>query len=589
MKKKISTTLSVTFIVLNVCLVGIITILFMFYSYNRMYEDGTSNLTQNVDNIMGQIDYRLTNLDQTIVDTLTIPDFVEEWNIYQQEKDIETEKWLKHALIDAYKNKLDIRRVIIYDENGNCISTDTVSVSRAEVKERFALIANKYDLNRANSHVFLEPHIDFWRPELEVEVIAEVKPIKDKDSNVVGYIEVQQNYFYISEICDIDWNKDPVSVFVFMGDYNNCLYEKRTADCKESTEFYANQSNRYMKLRKNGKQTFAIASSNYYDCRTLVILPDRILYKTLYGLLGGILLLDIAVVAVSVIYTILTTKSIMLPLQNLVKHMENINLENLNTEYKSKNTNWETEILESTFDSMTKRLNAALEKQEKMNQVQTKTLFGALQAEIGPHFLYNSLGSIANMCERGENEAAADVCYSLTEILRYASNYAAAEVVLTEEIANIRAYFAIMKGRYRERLKYSIEIEDSGANYVMLPKLTIQPLVENAIKYSLMEKEQVNVEVYIKTSKDRTVLIQVRDNGCGISDDAKKKIQEKIEQYKNNIDEKEIMDNIQFGKMGLTGTLIRQEIFFGECFQYEIQNNENGEGMTISLMFDMKF
>lgn len=554
-----------------------------------MYEDGTSNLTQSVENIMSQVDSRLTNLDQTIVDALTTPDFVDEWLMYQENNDETAEKWLKHTLTDAYKNKLDIRRVIIYDEAGNCISTDKYSVSQNEIKERFEHIANTYDLNRANSHVFLEPHIDFWRPELNVEVIAEVKPIKDRESNVVGYIEVQQNYFYVSEICDIDWNKDPVSVFVFMGDYNNCLYEKRTADCKESTEFYANQSNRYMKIRKNGNQTFAIASSNYYDCRTLVILPDRILYKTLYDLMWGILLLDIAVVAVSVVYIILTTKSIMLPLQNLVSHMENINLDNLNIDYKHGKTNWETEILESTFDAMTKRLNSALEKQEKMNQVQTKTLFGALQAEIGPHFLYNSLGSIANMCERGENEAAADVCYSLTEILRYASNYAEAEVSLTEEVGNIRAYLAIMKGRYRERLKYSIEVEDNGANYVMIPKLTIQPLVENAIKYSLMEKEQVNVDVYIKTSGDRTVLIQVKDNGCGISEETKEKISERIEQYRNHIDEEEIMDNIQFGKMGLTGTLIRLEIFFGECFRYEIQNNADSEGMTISLMFDMKF
>lgn len=589
MKKKISTTLSAAFVILNVCLVGIITIVFLVYSRNRMYEDGTSNLTQSVENIMSQVDSRLTNLDQTIVDALTTPNFVDEWGMYQEEHDKTAEKWLKQTLTDAYKNKLDIRRVIIYDESGNCISTDKYSVSEAEIKERFAQIASAYDLNRANSHVFLEPHIDFWRPELNVEVIAEVKPIKDRESNVVGYIEVQQNYFYISEICDIDWNKDPVSVFVFMGDYNNCLYEKRTADCKESTEFYANQSNRYMKIRKSGNQTFAIASSNYYDCRTLVILPDRIMYKTLYDLMCGILLLDVAVVAVSVIYIILTTKSIMLPLQNLVSHMENINLDNLSIDYTHGKTNWETEILESTFDSMTKRLNSALEKQEKMNQVQTKTLFGALQAEIGPHFLYNSLGSIANMCERGENEAAADVCYSLTEILRYASDYAEAEVTLTEEVGNIRAYLAIMKGRYRERLKYSIEVEDNGANYVMIPKLTIQPLVENAIKYSLMEKEQVHVGVYIRSSGDRTVLIQVRDNGCGISEETKKKIQDRIEQYKNHIDEEEIMDNIQFGKMGLTGTLIRLEIFFGECFQYKIENSEDSGGMTISLMFDMKF
>ena len=134
--------------------------------------------------------------------------------------------------------------------------------------------------------------------------------------------------------------------------------------------------------------------------------------------------------------------------------------------------NWESKILENAFNNMKSRLRYAIEKEKKMTEVQTKTLFSILQSEISPHFLYNTLGSIANMCETGKNEEAADACYSLTEIMRYSSNFAVSEVTLHEEIQNLRSYFSIMKSRYRQRFEYEMEIDEDILDF-MIPKLTL--------------------------------------------------------------------------------------------------------------------
>lgn len=243
--------------------------------------------------------------------------------------------------------------------------------------------------------------------------------------------------------------------------------------------------------------------------------------------------------------------------------------------------NWESKILENAFNNMKSRLRYAIEKEKKMTEVQTKTLFSILQSEISPHFLYNTLGSIANMCETGKNEEAADACYSLTEIMRYSSNFAVSEVTLHEEIQNLRSYFSIMKSRYRQRFEYEMEIDEDILDF-MIPKLTLQPIVENGIKYSLLEKEVVVVKVFL-VRFDGNIIIEIKDNGVGISEEDAKKVRQRIEKFQNDDGTKEITENIQIGGMGLSGTLIRLSIYFGERFSYELLRNNDEGGTTIVL------
>lgn len=590
MKKiKISTVLSAAYIVLNLCLIGGMAIWFYGYNHQITYEDGVANIVQNTASVMKQVDSCLTSMEQTIVDTLANADFVDNWVSYQKNGDEQAKKKVKMAMINAYKNKLDVRRVIIYDEEGNCICTGQNSVSREEIQERFCEVREKYDLeNYANSRVFLEPHVDFWQPELAVTVIAEIKPVKNRESQIVGYIEVQQNKLYITDACKMMWNKDPLSVFVFFGDYNICLYERITEDCGGTAVEYSKLTEQYMSARRYEESIVATSSSNYYNCRTVAVLPNRIMYKSLNHTFRSVMMMAGFVVIFTVCFILLMTRIIMHPVKRLISRMQNTDLDNLSIRRTRKRTNWETEIVESTFDEMSERLFNAVEKQQEMAKMQTKTLFGILQAEIGPHFLYNSLGSIANMCERGENEEAADMCYSLTEILRYSSSYATPDVLLSEEIANLNSYMTLMKGRYRHRISYEINVS-GNVNHLVLPKLTLQPLVENAIKYALMEEEMVKIKVDINARDAGNVTILVKDNGCGFSEETKQMIEERINKYKKQTGEEEILENIQFGGMGLSGTLIRLGIFFGDTFRYKIFNNEDGPGTTILLEVDMRY
>ena len=585
-KRKISRTLVFAYSVLIVFIIGVASVFFYEYNKQSIYSDAVIDLSQTTEAVMSQVDARFANMEQTIVDAVTAPDFVDHWKSYTQSGNERAGYLVKRALIDAYMYKSDIRRVAVFNAEGVNICTGDNTVTREEVVERVEKLQARYNLDKNSSRVLMGEHTDFWYSESDINVISEIKPIKDREGNTLGYIEVQQNIFYLKNICDVNWGSTNLSMFIFFGDTDEILYEYLNKyNSENSVEDFQTLTQQFVKVRDTGKNVVATASSRYYECRTVVVLPYEILFRSMKNTVMGIALVAMLLVIFTIFYIEIATKAIMRPVINLVKRMEETDWENLNIRSKKKHTNWETEIIENSFDEMADRLNQAVEKQQKLTDVQNRTLFNALQSEIGPHFLYNSLGSIANMCERGENEEAADACYSLTEILRYAANYADIEVWLSEEVANARAYLSIMKSRYRQRLYYCIETE-GNMNGLTIPKLTIQPLIENAIRYALLEEEEVRIFVKV-VEKDSHVSISVTDNGCGFTEEKKQMIRDRVAELKEKSGG-EIIEKIKFGGMGLSGTILRLSIFFGETFSWTIMDNCEEPGTTILLEIDLK-
>ncbi|MHB1454366.1 MAG: sensor histidine kinase [Saccharofermentanales bacterium] len=276
------------------------------------------------------------------------------------------------------------------------------------------------------------------------------------------------------------------------------------------------------------------------------------------------------------------TRRLTRPINNFVTKMSSLDIENLREPFDYNSQDYETEILNRSFKEMKGRLIESLSRQNALEAIQTKTLFNILQSEIGPHFLFNSLGSIANMCESGESKEAADACYSLSEILRYAADYEASIVTVKEEADSLNAYLAIMKSRYRQRVDFETSISDS-AKVFLTPKLTFQPLVENAIKYSLTENESVHVRISAQATGN-LLTITVSDNGIGLSEEKKKEISEILSIDEISLENTEIKKRIKFGGMGLVGTLMRILLFAGKGFTYTLEDNiPSGSIITIRI------
>lgn len=582
-KYRISTKLSATYAILVVILIGVALIIFYHFNKQNLYEEGVSNLSQIADATMVQVDNRLTNMEQVAVDVLTDIEFLKAWETAQNSETKENEKAVRRILTAAYVNRTDIRRVAIFDESGYFISTGQVNTNREAVSKRASEITGGDSLGQVNSRIFLKLHQDSWNRKAPGSVISEIKPIKNSKKEIIGYIEIQQNAFYLKNICDLKWNGSTLNSIVFMGDEDELFYTNFdvASYSGDYVDFFQGLTRQYSKIRETDKYIVATATSNYYSGKMVFILEKSILYKSMQSLLQGVLISAGLLIIFTIIYILVVTKVIMRPINTFIKRMKETDIHNFMEHQDYKNMDYETGILVKGLNEMAYRLQRALDQQKKLEEVQTKTLFSILQSEISPHFLYNTMGSIANMCEQGETQEAADACYNLTDILRYASNYATVEVTVHEEVENLKCYLEIMKSRYRQRLHYELRV-DEDIEDVMIPKLILQPIVENAIKYSLLERDQVIIKVFGVTIGEN-LIFEIKDNGCGISQEASRLVEERVGAFSNSEESEEIIKSIQNGGLGLTGTLIRLAIFFADRFTYQFLNNNDEGGTSILL------
>ncbi len=183
-----------------------------------------------------------------------------------------------------------------------------------------------------------------------------------------------------------------------------------------------------------------------------------------------------------------------------------------------KNSFKETQTDLNLVDGLAKLLSvqielAEIEKQTKMRQ---QAELNALQAQIKPHFLFNTLSTIMSYC-RTNPELARNLLGNLSDIFRRNLNNKNNFNSLKEELDGIKSYLEIEKVRFANRLKVTMEIDESLLN-MKLPVLTLQPIIENSIHHGLFPKIN-NCLLFIRVCKNRNhVQIRVEDNGIGINE-----------------------------------------------------------------------
>ncbi|WP_129600714.1 sensor histidine kinase [Anaerophilus nitritogenes] len=192
-----------------------------------------------------------------------------------------------------------------------------------------------------------------------------------------------------------------------------------------------------------------------------------------------------------------------------------------------------------------------ISKLQKLKDIATKSEIKALQAQINPHFLFNALNTIVSFIRINPDEAR-ELMIHLSTYLRYNLEKGDQLVSLHKELDQVRAYIKIEQARYKDKLNIIYKIEDILD--VKIPSLTIQPLVENAIRHGILKKgEQGSVIICIKNQNEKVKII-IEDDGVGISDEIIQCI------YKGK------MEN---GKIGLLNVHNRLKLIYGAGLKFK--------------------
>lgn len=239
----------------------------------------------------------------------------------------------------------------------------------------------------------------------------------------------------------------------------------------------------------------------------------------------------------------------------------------------------EVNYVTAVFKQMTHRLRYLIETEFETNLRRKNAEYKALLLQINPHFYNNTLEIISGLAALKREDLVMDATEALGKMMRYSLNLGSDLVRVAEEMAYIRDYLCILHLRHEERLQVVTE-EDPAAADFLIAKFIIQPLVENAVKYSLEKDGVARITLRTKLQVNK-LLISVKDNGIGMSPDL---VQNLLEELKSG-DSVAILST-EGQSIGLRNVLSRCRLNYGEQFQLEL-HSKLGEGTELNLILPL--
>ena len=237
------------------------------------------------------------------------------------------------------------------------------------------------------------------------------------------------------------------------------------------------------------------------------------------------------------------------PLRGLAAAMESFEKDADHFTYHPVGGTREVQELSASFSHMVGRIQQLMVtvRQEEVNL--RKTELKALQAQINPHFLYNTLDSIAWMCEQGQNADAVRMVHALARLFRISISKGHELIPIAREIEHAESYLQIQKYRYKNRFTYHFEVDPGCLDY-LCNKITLQPIIENAINHGLdlmVEEGHITVQV---CPDGEDILFRVRDDGVGMTPEQVAAILNKGPSDRTGIGIKNVNDRLKiyFGK-----------------------------------------
>ena len=237
------------------------------------------------------------------------------------------------------------------------------------------------------------------------------------------------------------------------------------------------------------------------------------------------------------------------PLRGLAAAMESFEKDADHFTYHPVGGTREVQELSASFSHMVGRIQQLMVtvRQEEVNL--RKTELKALQAQINPHFLYNTLDSIAWMCEQGQNADAVRMVHALARLFRISISKGHELIPIAREIEHAESYLQIQKYRYKNRFTYRFEVDPACLDY-LCNKITLQPIIENAINHGLdlmVEEGHITVQV---CPDGQDILFRVRDDGVGMTPEQVAAILNKGPSDRTGIGIKNVNDRLKiyFGK-----------------------------------------
>ena len=404
----------------------------------------------------------------------------------------------------------------------------------------------------------------------------------------IGYIFINMDKNYL-----IESSQSEISYYFLYDTDGNFVSETEKKDkIYEDTELIESLFNTNQYLIKYNNESYLIARDEVKGFTwTIIGITNLNRFNVTGKDLQFILLTTGTVTAILLIISVLfSTNYVTHPLKILHDGAEQIAEGDMSFRFRFK---YKDEIgrLGRIFNYMTQRNLELLQQVDEEAKKKREYELALIQEQVKPHFLYNTLDIIIMLIEMNRAKEASRVTKKLANYYRNSLSGSEEIVTIEREIQIIRDYLDLQTMRYNDKFSYEIDVEDAIKN-ASIPKMTLQPLVENAIYHGLKNKEGWGKITVTGRADGEAALIKVSDDGIGMSEDERDKLERLLEDDKLFDDEKKKLrqeaeitshDSTKGGShFGLYSVARRIKLYFGREFGVSIESKEN-IGTTIKI------
>ena len=307
-------------------------------------------------------------------------------------------------------------------------------------------------------------------------------------------------------------------------------------------------------------------------------LVKRVPYVTLYESAFNVAKINIMFGIIGLLLVILATMfvsfKITSPIRILSQNIQQVEEGKMEVQFESLGKD-EIGILGYRFKQMVEKVNHLINREYRLELENKTNQLKVLQSQINPHFLYNALQSIGTVALKNNVPQIYTLITHLSKIMRYGMNMEEDIVPLIKEINYTKAFLLLQKERFGDHLHYSITVDEDAAN-VNIPKMILQPIIENYFKHGFDIREGIGSIKVECVKVGEFLLINVIDNGVGVSEKRFEEIYQHFEEGSRN-------ESGEVSNIGLKNVYVRLKLYYGELATLQLKNVNEG-GFVVSIM-----
>ena len=420
---------------------------------------------------------------------------------------------MERILITNYSS-LILNRIDIFGDNGMIFE---VPNSKPSYTEKEQILARELAHKEEGRSTWC-----YFRPK-EYSLLKEIRSVSTTREMGCLIISVKQDY--LNRNLNSSFMSGRGSVIVLDTEGNYVCGKECDAELSETLKQMDGSSSDFQEVVYN-KETFLVTDRKLEEKGLILygIISSRAMYKDATNLFQWIILLIFAILFVILWFAMKFSGSITRPLREMAEAMDTASCNKFSNRLTIKSSD-EVGQLAQHFNEMQAEIQDLIDNVYQQKLLQKEAEFQMLQAQINPHFIYNVLDSISWTARSHQLDEMADMVSSFSKLLRLSISRRTA-ITVREELDCIQNYLFIQKVRYKDRITALIDV-DPVLQDLIIPKLILEPLVENAVVHGLESKEEKGMILLIGEMEEQTVTFTIKDNGVGIPNDRIQEIMQK--------------------------------------------------------------